>query len=122
MLINHLGFADYDVELSYFDVDPDQGPKQCTKGQDPPTATNFKSKFTQLCKSAVAGDVRFLYVDAHGTTYPDPDGSGEVDDHDEGWTLAENDDGTKREVVYDDWLAEAIQKVSGAEFLTTLVS
>lgn len=41
MLVKHLGFASADVELSYFDVDPPTGPKQCTLGQDPPTATKF---------------------------------------------------------------------------------
>ncbi|KAJ7450284.1 hypothetical protein B0H11DRAFT_321707 [Mycena galericulata] len=94
MLFKHLGFASDDIELSYFDVDPPTGPKQCTKGQDPPTAANFKSKFTQLCRSAVAGDVRFLYVDAHGTTYPDEDGSGESDNQDEDWILAADNDST----------------------------
>lgn len=109
MLTKHLGFAPGDVEMSYFDIDPESGPKQCTKGQDPPTATRFKSKFTSLLSSASAGDVRFLYVDAHGTTYPDEDGSGEPDDEDEGWILAENDDGTRKEVVNDDWVGKAIR-------------
>ncbi|KAI0168952.1 hypothetical protein GGR52DRAFT_592734 [Hypoxylon sp. FL1284] len=108
MLVKHLGFSHADVELSYFDIDPDKGPKQCTLGQDPPTVANFQAKFAQLCASAVAGDVRCLYVDAHGTTYPDPD-SDEQDGNDEGWILAKDDDGTLKEVLYDDWLAKAIR-------------
>ena len=84
MLIKHLGFASADLELLYFDVDPPTGPKMCTLGQDPPTARNFKFKFTQLCQSAVPGYVRFLYVDAHSTIYSDEDNSGEEDDQDEG--------------------------------------
>lgn len=111
MLVKHLGFSHADVDLSYFDVDPDQGPKKCTLGQDPPTVKNFQSKFTQLCAGAVAGDVRCLYVDAHGTTYPDEDGSGENDGNDEGWILAKTDNGTLKEVLSDDWLANAIKKV-----------
>ncbi|KAI1660215.1 hypothetical protein F4813DRAFT_401180 [Daldinia decipiens] len=110
MLVNHLGFSGRDVELSYFDIDPTDGPNECTLGQDPPTIANFKSKFTYLCTSAVAGDVRFLYVDAHGMTYPDEDGSGEQDGNDEGWILAENTDGTSKAVLKDDWLADAIRK------------
>ncbi|KAF8186599.1 hypothetical protein K438DRAFT_1835903 [Mycena galopus ATCC 62051] len=110
MLFKHLGFASDDIELLYFDVDPPTGPKQCTKGQDPPTATNFKSKFMQLCRNAVAGDVGFLYVDAHGTTYPDANGSGEPDlNQEEGWILAANSDGTRKEVVSDDWLGTCIR-------------
>lgn len=111
MLVKHLGFSHEDVELSYFDVDPDSGPKKCTLGQDPPTAKNFQAKFTQLCAGAVAGDVRCLYVDAHGTIHPDENGSGEQDGNDEGWTLAKNDDGTLKEVVDDDWVAKAIRAV-----------
>ncbi|KAJ7437248.1 hypothetical protein B0H11DRAFT_2163930 [Mycena galericulata] len=140
------------IELSYFDVDPPTGPKQCTKGQDPPTAANFKSKFTQLCRSAVAGDVRFLYVDAHGTTYPDEDGAGEPDNQDEdwilaadndsslyvdahgatdpgedgqdeGWILAANNDGTRKEVVRDDWLGTCIRNnLANGVNLTILAS
>ncbi|ROW13089.1 hypothetical protein VPNG_05919 [Cytospora leucostoma] len=110
MLVKYLGFASADVEMLYFDVDPSEGPKKCTLGQDPPTATKFKSKFGQLCRSAEPGDVRFLYVDAHGARYPDEDGSGEPDGMDEGWILAENDDGTRKEVVSDDWLGDAIRK------------
>ncbi|GAW22637.1 hypothetical protein ANO14919_121790 [Xylariales sp. No.14919] len=110
MLVEHLGFSHADVELSYFDVDPDSGPKKCTLGQDPPTVKNFQSKFVQLCAGAVPGDVRCLYVDAHGTTYRDENGSGEQDGNDEGWILAQNDDGTLKEVLDDDWLANAIRE------------
>lgn len=67
MLVKYLGFSSNDVEVLYFDVDPKRGdgPKKCTLGQDPPTADNFKDRFTRLC-SADAGDVRFVYVDVHG--------------------------------------------------------
>ncbi|KAJ7721596.1 hypothetical protein B0H16DRAFT_1790523 [Mycena metata] len=109
MLFKHLGFAAADIEVSYFDVDPATGPKQCTKGQDPPTATNFRAKFTTLCEDAVADDVRFLFVDAHGTTGPDDESPGEPDKMDEGWILAANDDGTLKEIVNDDWLAHCIR-------------
>ncbi|KAJ7769330.1 hypothetical protein B0H16DRAFT_1673425 [Mycena metata] len=125
MLFKHLGFASEDIELSYFDIDPEdpKEPKHCTLGQDPPTAANFRSKFTQLCQSADAGDVRFLYVDAHGTTYPDEDNSGEPDGQDEGWVLAENNDGTRKEVVSDDWLGTCIRNhVAKGVNLTILTS
>jgi hypothetical protein len=114
MLTKHLAFASSDVEMSYFDVEQAQGPSQVTQGQDPPTATRFKDKFTNLVQNASPGDVRFLYVDAHGTTYPDKDGSGDVNAHDEGWILAENDAGTQKEVIGDDWLAQAIRDVGPA--------
>lgn len=114
MLVQHLGFASDDVELLWFDVDPLKSPKRSTLGQYPPTVKNFKLKFTQLCQSAVSGDVRFLYVDAHGTRYLDEEHSGEIDDQDEGWILAENDDGTRKEVLSDDWLGAAIRKVNVA--------
>ncbi|KAF3055738.1 hypothetical protein GL218_07191 [Daldinia childiae] len=109
MLINYLGFSSNDVEILYFDIDPPSGPKKCTLGQDPPTIANFKSKFTELCTSAVAGDVSFLYVDARNTTYPDEDGSSTRDD-DEGWFLAANDDGTSKGILTDVWLAGTISK------------
>jgi len=112
MLIEHLGFAPGDIEMCYFDIEPEKGPKKCTQGQLAPTATRFKSKFMDFVSSAVAGDVRFLYVDAHGTTFPDEEGSGEVDDEDEAWILAENEDGSRKELVKDDWLARIIRAVS----------
>lgn len=108
MLVKHLGFASEDVELLWLDVDPAEDPKGITMGQDPPTVKNFKLKFTQLCQSAVSGDARFLYVDAHGWQGPDEGQSGEVDGQDEGWVLAENDDGSRRELLSDDWLGAAM--------------
>lgn len=117
MLIKHLGFASTDVELSYFDVDPSSGPKKCTLSQDPPTVANFERKFKELCRSATLGDIRFLYVDAHGTSYEDEDHSGEPDDKDEGWSLAGNDDGTRRAIVSDDWVAETLRAVSTIPFI-----
>lgn len=96
--------------------------KQCTLGQDPPTAKNFKSKVEQLCGGAVAGDVRFLYFDSHGTIYRDEDGSGEQDGNDEGWTLAGNDDGTSKKVVYDDWVAKATRALIYILFIYLIYS
>ncbi|KAF2967824.1 hypothetical protein GQX73_g5748 [Xylaria multiplex] len=79
MLVKHLRFSHTGVDVLYFDVDSDEGPKKCTLGQDPPTVKCFQSRFMQLCAGAVAGDVRCLCVDAHGTMYPDGDDSGEED-------------------------------------------
>ncbi|EUC55297.1 hypothetical protein RSOL_108030 [Rhizoctonia solani AG-3 Rhs1AP] len=110
MLVDHLGFAKGNVELSYFDVDEENKAKERKSGQDPPTATNFKSKFTQLCRTAVAGNVRFLYVDAHGTTYSDENNSGE--EKDQGWILAKDDAGTDKEIVDDDWVGDTIRNAS----------
>ncbi|UNI17474.1 hypothetical protein JDV02_003814 [Purpureocillium takamizusanense] len=123
MLLKHLGFADKDIQISYFDIDPPNGPRKATLWQEPPTVANFKARFTELCKSARPGDVRFVYIDAHGTTFPDAENSGEVDDNDEGWVLAENDDGTRKAILSDDWLGQAIREnlAKGAN-LTILTS
>ncbi|KAG7086961.1 hypothetical protein E1B28_002878 [Marasmius oreades] len=111
MLIDHLGFAPGDVEMCYFDIDPPkgQGAKKCTQGQLAPTATRFKSKFRSLLSSALTGDVRFLYVDVHGGTYPDEEGSGEQDEKDEAWRFAEDENGTRQELVMDDWVGSTIR-------------
>ncbi|KAL3953846.1 hypothetical protein ACCO45_011802 [Purpureocillium lilacinum] len=105
MLVKYLGFSSNDVEVLYFDVDPKRGdgPKKT------PTADNFKDRFTRLC-SADPGDVRFVYVDVHGTTWQDEDGEGEPDKEDEGWILAEDKDGTRKEIVTDDWVADTLRK------------
>ncbi|KAI0647978.1 hypothetical protein C8Q79DRAFT_542574 [Trametes meyenii] len=108
MLTSHLGFAVTDVELCYFDVDGQSDPKQCTQGQDPPTAGHFKDKFQGLLSGASAGDVRFLCVDAHGTTYPDNDL--QQDTKDRGWVFADDTDWTERSVVYDEWISNTISK------------
>ncbi|KAM5542483.1 hypothetical protein V8D89_003942 [Ganoderma adspersum] len=110
MLTKDLGFDAADVEMMFFDVDERGGPKSRTGSQDPPTAERFKQRFVwHLLSGARSGDVRFLYVDAHGTVWPDEE-SGEVDNVDEGWTLAKDDDGRQKEVVYDDWLSKAIRE------------
>ncbi|OJT09710.1 hypothetical protein TRAPUB_13815 [Trametes pubescens] len=88
---------------------PKNAPGVLSDGQAAPTTSRFKEKFTNLIAGANAGDVRFLYVDTHGTIFPDKDGSGETDSNDEGWTMARGDDGMKKEVVYDDWLVNAIR-------------
>ncbi|KAI0650856.1 hypothetical protein C8Q79DRAFT_1007084 [Trametes meyenii] len=109
MLTKHLGFDTDDVEMLYFNDEPKGKPAVRSDGQAAPTASNFKAKFTRLIVGARGtGDVRFVYVDTHGTIYPNPDGSGEPDGIDEGWTMAEDDDGTRKEIVYDNWLAQAI--------------
>ncbi|KAI0667597.1 hypothetical protein C8Q78DRAFT_312143 [Trametes maxima] len=107
MLTRHLGFATVDVELCYFDANGQSGPKQCTQGQDPPTAGHFKEKFQHLLSSASAGDVRFLCVDVHGTTYPD--GDLQQDDEDRGWVFADDGDWARKSVVYDDWISDTIR-------------
>lgn len=114
MLVDHLGFAKADVEVSYFVNDSDDGPKQTTLGHYPPTADNFFTKFTQLCDSAISGDVRFLYMDVHGRTYPDDYKSREPGDQREGWILAENNDGIRKAVVDVAWVGETIRTVNVA--------
>lgn len=117
MLVDHLGFDVGDVEMLYFSAEPANAPGVLSDGQAAPTASRFMTRFTDLIAGAAAGDVRFLYVDTHGTVRPDDDGSGEADDKDEGWTMAEDDDGIRREVVYDDWLAKAIRAVRRPIFI-----
>ncbi|EIW52721.1 uncharacterized protein TRAVEDRAFT_135035 [Trametes versicolor FP-101664 SS1] len=109
MLVDHLGFDADDVEMLYFSEEPAGAPGVLSDGQAAPSASRFKARFTDLIAGAAAGDVRFLYVDTHGTIRPDDDSSGEADDMDEGWTMAEDDDGIRKEVVYDDWLADTIR-------------
>lgn len=87
------------------------GLRSAPSARTPPTADNFKDRFTRLC-SADAGDVRFVYVDVHGTTWQDEDGEGEPDKEDEGWILAEDEDGTRKEIVTDDWVADTLRTVS----------
>ncbi|PIL37691.1 hypothetical protein GSI_01385 [Ganoderma sinense ZZ0214-1] len=109
MLTRDLGFDTADVEMMFFDID-ERDKKSRTGPQDPPTATRFRDKFIwHLLSGARSGDVRFLYVDAHGTVWPD-EHSGEVDNEDEGWTLAKDDKGKGKEVVYDDWLSKTIRE------------
>lgn len=104
MLIENLGFGLKDIEMSYFDVEPVQGAKSCTKGQDPPTATRFKTKFENLISDALAGAVRFVYVDAQRPNAALGGGGG--------WILAKTDDGTENEIVDDNWVAQTIRTVS----------
>ncbi|KAI0677669.1 hypothetical protein C8Q78DRAFT_1066139 [Trametes maxima] len=109
MLTKHLGFDTDDVEMLYFNDEPKGKPGVRSDGQAAPTVSNFKSKFTTLIAGAGGpGDVRFLYVDTHGTIRPNPDGSGEPDGIDHGWTMAEDDEGMRKEIVYDNWLALTI--------------
>ncbi|KAL7276572.1 hypothetical protein RUND412_000414 [Rhizina undulata] len=115
MLVDNLAFNDDSIEMLYYDFEPKQEEKkfkarECWKGQQAPTAQRFKQKFIDLIAGAKAGDVRFLYVDAHGSPKEDTDGSGETDGFDEGWKLAAQEDGIYAEVVYDDWISEAIGK------------
>ncbi|TRM69809.1 hypothetical protein BD626DRAFT_475364 [Schizophyllum amplum] len=51
-----------------------------------------------------------VYVHTRGTIYPGAPGSGKTDGGDEGWTMAENDEGTKTEVVHGDWFSGTIRE------------
>jgi hypothetical protein len=107
MLVKYLGFDAADVEMCYYDSNRNER----LRGQDAPTATNFKTKFSSLLSSASARNVRFVYVDAHGTTNPGEDGAG-GEGNDGGWVLAQDDAGASKEVVSGDWLSETIRTVS----------
>ncbi|KAK2761819.1 hypothetical protein CKAH01_16244 [Colletotrichum kahawae] len=64
-----------------------------------PSMANFKQEFSDLIASTVSGDIRFLFVDAHGGSIgpsSEPDGKGEY------WALADGG-------IWDDWVAETIR-------------
>ncbi|KAF8252064.1 hypothetical protein K440DRAFT_646976 [Wilcoxina mikolae CBS 423.85] len=93
------------VLMLYYDIEPEGGPRYCLHGQEAPTASRFKEAFTTLIKSAKPGDVRFLYVDAYGVL--DTSGEHGLDD---GWNLAERDDGQQAEIVWDSWITKTIRQ------------
>jgi len=97
--------------MLYYDIERSEG-KYCNSGQEAPTADRFKQRFTELIQDAKPGDVRFLYVDAHGSTLPKTDQDRyEPGPDDEGWKFARTDEGVGAEIVYDNWIADTIQKV-----------
>ncbi|KZV89252.1 hypothetical protein EXIGLDRAFT_618459 [Exidia glandulosa HHB12029] len=110
MLTKYLGFDNADVAMLYFNSEPPNAPGVISDGQAAPTATRFKAEFTALIAGAKTGDVRFLYVDTEGTTYPDENGSGATGGNGEGWTMAEDDAGLRKEIVSVDWLAKAVKE------------
>ena len=121
MLTKHLSFASEDVELLYFDVEPTDGAKLCTKGQTPPTVSNFKSRFTDLVSGAKAGDVRFVYVDARSNMNPAEGSSFEpVNGRDRGWILAAADDGLQEGLIDGEWFTSTIRAVSPCIVIVSL--
>jgi len=112
MLTKTLGFDSSNVDMLYYDVEPERDPSNCLHGQQAPTARRFKEKFTNLIKSAKPGDVRFLYVDAKNVS----SASGEPG-LDDGWNLAKRDDGQQTEIVWDSWITKTIRQVSKMLFV-----
>jgi hypothetical protein len=118
MLTEYLGFDTEDVEMLYFDIEPEEGNNMGTceihSGQSPPTAQNFKRSLVQILSSTHVGHVRFIYMDMRVTHHT----SGiDSDDTKRGWILAEDEKGTRTEVLDESWLANTIKRVS----LSTLV-
>ena len=111
MLVKNLGFDPDDVEMLYFSAEPKDQPGVLENGREPPTASNFKAKFTNLIAGATAGAVRFVYVDTHGTIYPGGGSPTKATDIDEGWTMAQDDGGLQKEVVTAEWMAKTIREV-----------
>lgn len=103
MLTGHLGFAERDIQMCYFDDEADECHPVCTKGQMPPTLSQFQDLFATLLSSAAAGDVRFVYIDAHRSipVYAD----GENDMRSFGWNLAQGGSLT------DEWIGNTIREV-----------
>ncbi|KAL7269583.1 hypothetical protein RUND412_007746 [Rhizina undulata] len=123
MFVNNLAFNSYSIEMPYYDSEPENAPRRCTSGQQAPTAQRFKQKFVDLIAGTKAGDVRFLYVAAHGSPREGSGGPGKVDRINEGWRLAGQEDGQRVEIVYDDWLSEAIRtNLAAGVNLTILTS
>ncbi|KAI5897133.1 uncharacterized protein SCHCODRAFT_01124701 [Schizophyllum commune H4-8] len=117
-LTTDLDFDVSDVEMLYYNSEPADGPAVVSDGQGAPTAARFKSTLATFLSGAEAGDVRFLYLDTLGAIRP----GGEAD-VESGVTLAANEEGTEKEVVYNDWLATAIRdNLKGGVNLTILTS
>ncbi|KAJ3505652.1 hypothetical protein NLJ89_g7309 [Agrocybe chaxingu] len=122
LLTNTLGFDRKSITMLYYNTEPKNSDRTCTSGQKPPTATRFKEEFKNLLRNAVRGDVRFLYVDAHGSPRDAGDSSGEKDGVDEGWKLAKDDNGRQAEVVYDNWLTTVIKSMLGPGVNLTILT
>ena len=110
MLTKYLGFEAGNVEMLYYDVDVENGAKSLIGCHPAPTAAHFREKFVELLAGAQPGDVRFLYVDAQGTQ-KGGDECKPDDGKDGGWMFAEGDCGSKKELVTNGWISEAIRKV-----------
>ncbi|GBE80889.1 hypothetical protein SCP_0306090 [Sparassis crispa] len=108
MLVDTLGFGISNVEMLYYDAEPKDRPRLTKRGQEAPTAEQFKSKFTALLKDTKPGDIRFLYVDAHGVPLYGNDENERG--RDESWKFAETEDGQNAELVHDDWIADTVQQ------------
>jgi len=117
MLTKTLGFESRNVDMLYYDVEPKGGPSYCLHGQQAPTASRFKAKFTALIKSAKPGDVRFLYVDAENVS-----GASGEPGLDDGWDLAKRDDGQETETVLDSWITKTTRQVSKRLTIYTAIS
>ncbi|KAL1708000.1 hypothetical protein EV121DRAFT_288052 [Schizophyllum commune] len=121
-LTTDLGFDAGDVEMLYYNSEPANAPAVVSDGQGAPTAARFKSKLTSFLSSAEAGDVRFLYIDTLGAALPDGESTGSADEE-RGLILAENEQGTGNEIIYNDWLATTIREnLAGGVNLTILTS
>lgn len=115
-LATDLGFDTGDVEMLYYNSEPANASAVVSDGQGAPTASRFKSKLTSFLSSAEAGDVRFLYLDTLGAALPDGGSTGSADEE-RGLVLAENEQGTGNEIIYNDWLATTIREVSRQPFV-----
>ncbi|KAF8535974.1 hypothetical protein BDD12DRAFT_891290 [Trichophaea hybrida] len=117
MLTTTLDFDSRNVLMLYYDIEPEGGSRYCLHGQEAPTASRFKEAFTTLIRSAKPGDVRFLYVDAYGVL----DTSGEHSLND-GWNLAERDDGQQTEIVSDSWMTKTSRQYLNEKVNLTILS
>ena len=109
MLVD-LGFDADNIEMLYYRAEPDGAPAEKEKGIEAPTASNFKSRFISLLEGAVAGDVRFVYVETRGVVHPGSDLP--PDSIDNGWSMASGDVGTGApEVVTADYISQIIKEV-----------
>ncbi|KAL1724130.1 hypothetical protein EV715DRAFT_189566 [Schizophyllum commune] len=121
MLVD-LSFDADNIEMLYYKAEPDGAPAEKEKGIEAPTASNFKSRFISLLEGAVAGDVRFVYVETRGVVHPGSDLP--PDSIDNGWSMASGDDGTGApEVVTADYISQIIKEnVKPGVNLTILTS
>ncbi|PIL37681.1 hypothetical protein GSI_01375 [Ganoderma sinense ZZ0214-1] len=66
MPTKYLGFEAAHVEMLRCNVDVANSAKSFNGCHPTPTVVHFKVKFVEMLAGAPPGDVRFLYVDAHG--------------------------------------------------------
>lgn len=95
-------------------------------GIEAPTGTNFKREFEQLISQTQAGDVRCVFIDAHGTNLDvDEQGTDQSESgDDEGIKLALLDDNSfdsttsqRSVIVSDNWMSDMVKQVSTASHL-----